>query len=389
MSELQELFEQNQSGGRRYSKEEYAEYKKNERADLFDKVNRQTELVLTDDKALEDYLTLQSRMGKTSSINTLLIMAQQPDAQFLRSRKDWLQNNHAVKDNGKYIKTFELDGEYQRKDGTMAPNYRVARVYDVSQTHGAPIPERKPVPAMNALKAIMKDSPIPIGRDDKGLIKDGSAAMTIPDITDGKPAIYVSSDLIQSGDAQSAFQGIARELCTAEAGGNSFAGLCAAKMVCKKYGMDNSALTLPEHVKSMDGKEKRAFVNAVRSSALNVTERIDDNIQVERVQNRTAEYEARRAASQAQDKPAAAPDKAPSVGEKVTEAPDAKAQGAMTPGGIFVSNQAETDKGKAPDAKAPEAGKGKTSVKDKLAANQKAIDAKAAKSVPTKDKGAR
>lgn len=109
--------------------------KKQERAELYAAIDDMAEKALCDKEALSTYLTLQANLGRTSVNNTLLVMAQKPDATFVCDAEVWQERGRSIrKGEGKNaIKQFMQDREYTREDGSIAMGYKVVRCFDISQ----------------------------------------------------------------------------------------------------------------------------------------------------------------------------------------------------------------------------------------------------------------
>ena len=90
MENYDEIFDNGTYGSAqpRLSTEEWIEMKKQERAELYAAIDDMAEKALCDKEALSTYLTLQANLGRTSVNNTLLVMAQKPDATFTYTVSD-------------------------------------------------------------------------------------------------------------------------------------------------------------------------------------------------------------------------------------------------------------------------------------------------------------
>ena len=165
MENFDNLFE-NQSSGfnndQPFDKEAWAQRKQAERAKLYEAIDGMTDLTFSSAKTISDYLGMQSRLGKMSVANTLLVLAQKPDATYVMSFDDWHQRGRSVKRNEKALMVLEANGEYQREDGTTGTSFDAKRVFDVSQTQGKPIREREQTSIRSKLKALVTDTPNPV-----------------------------------------------------------------------------------------------------------------------------------------------------------------------------------------------------------------------------------
>lgn len=168
MENYDEIFDNGTYGSAqpRLSTEEWIEMKKQERAELYAAIDDMAEKALCDKEALSTYLTLQANLGRTSVNNTLLVMAQKPDATFVCDAEVWQERGRGIrKGEGKNaIKQFMQDKEYTREDGSVAMGYKVVRCFDISQTYGKPVSQRAALsmPMKSKLKALMTDAPVPV-----------------------------------------------------------------------------------------------------------------------------------------------------------------------------------------------------------------------------------
>ena len=163
MENYDNLFEQQpEQTEQPFDREAWAQPKREQRQELYDLIEEMSEKTLTDPSALSDYLNMQARLGKTSVANTLLVVAQKPDATFIANYDDWQKRGRSVKRGEKAALVLEANGEYERPDGTMGVNFDVKRVFDISQTYGKPIRERTAPPIKTALKAITTNVPVPV-----------------------------------------------------------------------------------------------------------------------------------------------------------------------------------------------------------------------------------
>ena len=163
MENYDNLFEQQpEQTEQPFDREAWAQQKREQRQELYNLIEEMSEKTLTDPSALSDYLHMQARLGKASVANTLLMIAQKPNATFISGFDDWQKRGRSVKRGEKAALVLEANGEYERPDGTMGVNFDVKRVFDISQTYGKPIRERTAPPIKTALKAITTNVPVPV-----------------------------------------------------------------------------------------------------------------------------------------------------------------------------------------------------------------------------------
>ena len=113
--------------------------KQQKRQNLYDMAEKQTHEVVSSPQNYLNYLEMQSKFGYTVT-NTLLVMAQCPQATLLKDNNRWVEEKKYVKKGVKGIGILEPKGEYQGNDGVIRTNYDVKYVFDISQlnTHRRP-----------------------------------------------------------------------------------------------------------------------------------------------------------------------------------------------------------------------------------------------------------
>ncbi|MCX6831707.1 MAG: ArdC-like ssDNA-binding domain-containing protein [candidate division Zixibacteria bacterium] len=270
------------AGKRHFDKEAWAEQKQQERQNLFDTIEEMADKTLSDSGALTDYLNMQSMLGKTSVGNTLLVIAQRPDATYIADYDDWQKKGRSVRKGEKAILILEADREYTRDDGTVGVNFKAKRVFDMAQTYGQPLHQRAQAPIKVKLRALMTDTPVPVKLSDN-VSQDIGALYSREDKT-----VYVARGL----DGDMLFKLIACELAHAELGGSdaqmaAFASSCAANLLCKRYGVNVPEYDcIPESVSSLSTQDKRSILGKIREAACDMSERIDRNLSAERQQQR-------------------------------------------------------------------------------------------------------
>ena len=286
MENFDNLFENQSSGFNKdqpFDKEAWAQRKQAERAKLYEAIDGMTDLTFSSAKTLSDYLGMQSRLGRTSVTNTLLVLAQKPDAIYVMSFDDWHQRGRSVKRNEKALMVLEANGEYRREDGTTGTSFDAKRVFDVSQTQGKPLREREQASLRSKLKALVTDTPVPINVSDSVTQEIGAQ------YSDKDNTVYVARNI----DGEALFAHIACELAhaentTEEPSRDGFISSCAANIVCRQYGISYvaSCEQIPDSVTRLDTASKRAVLGRIRETACEITERVDRNLYTERQQQK-------------------------------------------------------------------------------------------------------
>jgi len=278
MENYDNLFEQQpEQMEQPFDREAWAEQKREQRQELYDLIDEMSEKTLADPSALSDYLNMQARLGKTSVANTLLVVAQKPDATFIANYDDWQKRGRSVKRGEKGTMVLEANGEYERPDGTMGVNFDVKRVFDISQTYGKPARERTNPPIKTALKAITTNVPVPVKLSES--VSQSVGAM----YSEKDNTVYVARGV----EGNELFFALSRELARAHSGQETFICDCAANIACLRYGVPAKYCDrIPDEIAALESREKRSALNTVRDAACEITERVDRNLFAERQQSR-------------------------------------------------------------------------------------------------------
>ena len=278
MENYDNLFEQQpEQTEQPFDREAWAQQKREQRQELYNLIEEMSEKTLADPSALSDYLNMQARLGKASVANTLLMIAQKPNATFISGFDDWQKRGRSVKRGEKAALVLEANGEYERPDGTMGVNFDVKRVFDISQTYGKPIRERTAPPIKTALKAITTNVPVPV-KLSEGISQSVGAMYSEKDKT-----IYVAKGV----EGNNLFFALSRELARAHSGANTFVCDCAANVACLRYGVPAKYCDrIPDEIAALESREKRSVFNIVRDAACEIAERVDRNLFAERQQSR-------------------------------------------------------------------------------------------------------
>jgi hypothetical protein len=283
MPNFDDIFNNSVPGGEQYSappqfsKEEYAAKKKAERDTVYTLADQTAMSVAADGSKFQQYLDVQSRFGRYSANNALLILAQRPDATWIGELKYWRTQKVFIKSherkNGFTI--LKQGDEYRRDDGGVGVSYNPTTVYDISQA------ERKILPPQisghserQLLSALISKAPVSITGVDE--LPGGLGTMTDPE-TGG---ISVRRGM----EFSDTFRSLAQELSLTELtnGKDSqadprFSAYCAAYLLCKKYGVDAQGFSFegaPGVFDSMDAQTVKGELSQIRNAAENISGRM-------------------------------------------------------------------------------------------------------------------
>ena len=258
------------------SKEEYSAKKKSERDAVFELSDNTALEVAADSGMFCQYLDVQSKFDRYSAVNTLLLMAQMPEATRIADFDTW-------KNKGGYVKTGETaisilePHEYTKEDGAPGTGYNIKKVFDISQVDTRRI---KPSPAQptytdrQLLQALISKAPMKISGVEN--LSGNLGAYTDPDTGE----VFVRKGM----EFADSFRSVAQELCYAEVqrdGNNtadpSFTAYSAAYILCKKYGVESKDFdfeTAPGMFRGFEAKDIKQELSAIRDAADSISGRM-------------------------------------------------------------------------------------------------------------------
>lgn len=277
MSRLDEVYDSFDSSNKRYSKEEYAEYKKKEKAQIYELIDEMAEKVVTNGENFKKYLDTQSKFDSYSVGNALLVTAQMPEATQLRDLDSWANSNIYKKRFVKPVKILEPGDEYMRADGSVGRNYNVKNVYDITQVN-----TRQRVRNMKFDDKILS----------KIFLNSSMAKLKIVDEIPNseKGAVYdFSEDILyvaRGAETPKIFYELSKELAKQEIGESStidnFKTQAVSYMLCKKYNINVSNYSfeeIPMELQNMNAKEIREELEPIQKAMQNINERMSAYIQ--------------------------------------------------------------------------------------------------------------
>lgn len=286
MGELDQIYETFTRRKKEYNKEEYIEFKKKEKRDIYELIDKTAERIVQSNQEFKQYLNTKSKFEQYSVGNTLLVMAQMPSATMVRDYESWVNSGGFPKKSRKDIKILEPADSYMREDGSVGTNYNVKYVMDISQVS---IKQKQRIANYNKkllLKVFLNSN------QGKLQIVD-----TIPNTE--KTALYnMENDTLyiaKGSDAPYIFYDVTRELAKQEMGEetplDTFKISCVSYMLCKKYGIDvsNYNIEVPFELKELSSKEIREELEPINNAMENICGRTNYYIEMFAKQNREQE----------------------------------------------------------------------------------------------------
>lgn len=272
----------------RLSKEEYAQMMKEKRQALFKMANEQTFKAVENPENYLQYLRLQSTLDYTVT-NTLLVMAQNPNASILKDYTHWREMNKYVQKGAKGITILEPGKEYQRQDGSIGINYNPKTVFDISQlnekNNTPPLPARFNIKELVGAIVHRVDINPEVVSENSEMPKD----------------VYYDKDrnflFVKKGlQPEAMLIGLIREYCFIDCADqfNSrnearFMAESAAYMIAQKYGLnhyDKSFVNnIYHHFEGKEQKDIKGELESIKSLKDRVVERMEHGIYVQQ-QNR-------------------------------------------------------------------------------------------------------
>ena len=276
----------------RLSKEEYVKQMNEKRNQLYKLAESQVEEVVSTPQKYLQFLNIMARLDYTIT-NTLLIMAQNPDAKMLKDGKHWRDSGFYIKKGAKGIQILEPTGEYQREDGSYGTNFNAKYLFDVSQINTKKILYNAPqMNVANMINGLTYDSPVSLQQLDT--FDGGEPVFYSPNTK----CIYYTKNLTP----QQLIQGLTKEYCHVEFDkqysdynreNNQFFIESSAYILCQKYGIPHHDIKFADQVTQyfygMESKDIKKELGNIKSLCEDVSERIDRGIyksQQEKIQQR-------------------------------------------------------------------------------------------------------
>lgn len=288
MGELDQVFNNYSRKNRQYNKEEWIEYKKQEKQEVYALIDTTAEKIIQEEAEFKKYLDTQSKFEQYSVGNALLITAQMPEATVLRDYESWSNIGGFPKKHRKNdVKILEPADSYMREDGSVGTNYNVKYLTDISQVS-------------------IRQKQNPMRYDNKLLLRvflNSSQAKveivnTIPD-TDRSALYDAEKDVLyiaRGAEVPQIFHEVTQELAKQEIGKNTeldvFKANCVSYMVCKKYGIDVSnynVTDIPYELKELSAKEIREELEPIHDAMENISGRANHCIELLAKQKREKE----------------------------------------------------------------------------------------------------
>ena len=250
-----------------FNKEEWAAKKQQERAEAFEMLDNATEEAVANPETFRDYLLIQSRFGKYSVSNALLISYQNNEATYLADFETWKEKGVFVQKGERGITLLEPGNEFTREDGTTGFSINVKKVFDISQTNSERSYSRRTPDERRVLKALISSSPCDIRMTNEF---DGNVCARYVPKDD---AIYIRQGL----DGEDIFRSLSQEIVIANFAKNGvaredcvFTAYCATYVLCERNGFDTGDFDfekVPEMFKDAEPKAIRGQLDKIRDSA--------------------------------------------------------------------------------------------------------------------------
>ena len=279
MNEFDELINsssKSEKNNKPFDLEIWKEKKNKERNDAYDLIDKTILDLVKSEEKLKIYLDVQSRFDKLSVSNALLITAQMPNATQLKDYDDWVALNGNVNHKASSIKILE-PAEYINSEGKTSINYRIKKVFDISQTSFKNKSNREKNYADNILwKALLHKSPVAIKSVDN--LPNNSQKNVSWNKED--KTMYVAGGL----DIPELFYKVSSEFARItfanqlESPINDYKCEYAAYMICNKLGIDVSAfkIEIPEELSLMNAQTIKAELTSVRVALEDTNNRINN-----------------------------------------------------------------------------------------------------------------
>ena len=240
----------------------------------------------SDGKTFQRVLDAMVRFPRQTPNNTLLILAQRPDATRIGDWNYWKDKHVQIKKEERQhpILLLEAGQQYTRQDQTKGTYYNAKKYYDVSQTtskYQTVIP--KSIASEDLIPIMVQHSPVPIVQIESASFPSGMGAFYDPK----NEEIQLRKGM-ENGDT--IFQCLSLEMCHAtlsqgnpnyDRHAHGLQAMAASYMLCKKYGIDTNAYAF-EHAESifpgLDASNIKQELYTIKKTAQELSRPLDRDL---------------------------------------------------------------------------------------------------------------
>ncbi len=151
--------EQPQEEKQEFDVQAWKEEQQQIRNTVYDYLEEITSLLQAGEVDFLQYLNVQAHFMEYSVSNTLLILAQNANAQKIGSAKFWHEKGALLQKGARHIYILEKGTAYQKRDGSISTNYEPRKMYDISQTNVKVNTQPQTFDQRTLLTGLIKDYP--------------------------------------------------------------------------------------------------------------------------------------------------------------------------------------------------------------------------------------
>lgn len=272
IDDFSEIYDSYEENYKKYTKEEWREYKQEEREKVYSLRDTTAKEIVQNSQAFKQYLSTQSKFWHFSVGNALLVTAQMPEATQLKEVKDWLRIGNYPKKDCQKIKIIEAGDKYVKEDGTIGRSYNIKQVCDISQVNCRGKNPNIRYDDKLLLKVFLRSSP--------------GKVQPVEQISDTNKNVFYNLEtnvlsIAREAEVPKLFHELTQELAKEEMREEDiFKMQCVSYMLCKRYGIDvsNYAINIPPNLQNMNAKEIIEELEPINITMKNINARIDNHI---------------------------------------------------------------------------------------------------------------
>ena len=284
MEELEEVYNDFERKNKRYTKEEYVEFKRQEKQDLYDLIDSTALEIANDGNKFKQFLDIQGNFEQYSVGNCLALVGQMPEATIVRDYESWRSLGGYPRKEHVDLKILEPGDSYMREDGSVGVSWNVKYVIDISQVNIKNRPKKMRYNEKLLLRTFLNCSRSKVEMVSELPITDKSAYYN-----SDENVLYVK----RGSNIPEIFYDVTEALSEQEMGKvssiDNFYNKCVSYMLCRKYGIDVSKIditNIPGELKLMDAREIREHLQPIHNAMENLTVRANKCIEVYSKQNK-------------------------------------------------------------------------------------------------------
>lgn len=224
-----------------FDTDKWREEKQKEKNDTYEKLDDETQNIVSDVNEFKKYLNVQSQfLNQFNVANSLLITSQMPQATLLRDAETWFSNNARLNSKPKSVVLLEQNGTYVNEEGDISNSYSTKKYYDISQVKTREKPNKIKYNNKFLYQAILNGFANDNSNVQFKIVENVNRLPEIDQIAkyderENKFYIALGSSIPQNEDIKCIVEEMVKYKFSEQGKVDNFKVQCATYMICKRY----------------------------------------------------------------------------------------------------------------------------------------------------------